>query len=100
MLIEEYLKKENLKRDYELVSIPHIAKGTLWQTSGHAEYYRENMYYMEIDEQEYVVKPMNCPGHIMIFKRKTRSYKDLPIRYFELGTVLNIGVIPGPSPTG
>jgi threonyl-tRNA synthetase len=86
-LIEDFLRKENQKRGYEFVYIPHLAKVDLWNTSGHTNYYRENMYFMQIDEQEYVVKPMNCPGHILIFKRKTRSYRDLPVRYFELGTV-------------
>ncbi|MBN3033031.1 MAG: threonine--tRNA ligase [Candidatus Saganbacteria bacterium] len=86
-IIEDFLKAENKKRGYEFVTIPHLAKIDLWNTSGHSNYYRENMYFMKIDEQEYVVKPMNCPGHILIFKRKTRSYRDLPIRYFELGTV-------------
>lgn len=86
-LLENFLKEENLKRGYELVSIPHIAKIDLWNTSGHTNYYRENMYFMKIDEQDYVVKPMNCPGHILIYKRRLTSYRDLPIRYFELGTV-------------
>jgi threonyl-tRNA synthetase len=86
-IIEEFLKKENLKRGYELVNIPHIAKVDLWNTSGHTNYYRENMYFMQIDEQDYVIKPMNCPGHILIYKRKTVSYRDLPVRFFELGTV-------------
>ncbi len=86
-VIEDFLKAENKKRGYEFVTIPHLGKIDLWNTSGHSNYYRENMYFMKIDEQEYVVKPMNCPGHILIFKRKTRSYRDLPIRYFELGTV-------------
>lgn len=86
-IIEDFLRKENLRRGYELVSIPHIAKVDLWNTSGHTNYYRENMYFMQIDEQDYVIKPMNCPGHILIYKRKTVSYRDLPIRYFELGTV-------------
>src|SRR3989339_1313279 len=86
-LIEDFLKKENAKRGYELVYIPHIAKIDLWNTSGHTNYYRENMYFMKIDEQDYVVKPMNCPGHILIYKRKTQSYRDLPVRYFEFGTV-------------
>ena len=86
-IIEDFLKTENRRRGYEFVTIPHLAKIDLWNTSGHSNYYRENMYFMKIDEQEYVVKPMNCPGHILIFKRKTRSYRDLPIRYFELGTV-------------
>jgi threonyl-tRNA synthetase len=86
-IIEDFLKQENLKRGYELVYIPHIAKVNLWNTSGHTNYYRENMYFMQIDEQDYVIKPMNCPGHILIYKRKTNSYRDLPVRYFELGTV-------------
>ena len=86
-IIESFLKEENLKRGYEFVSIPHIAKIDLWNTSGHTNYYKENMYFMEIDQQDYVVKPMNCPGHILIYKRKLNSYRDLPVRYFELGTV-------------
>ena len=86
-IIEDFLKTENRRRGYEFVTIPHIGKIDLWNTSGHTNYYRENMYFMKIDEQDYVLKPMNCPGHILIFKRKTRSYRDLPIRYFELGTV-------------
>ncbi len=86
-IIEEFLRKENLKRGYELVSIPHIAKIDLYDTSGHTSYYKENMYFMPIDQQEYVIKPMNCPGHILIYKRKLVSYRDLPIRFFELGTV-------------
>jgi threonyl-tRNA synthetase len=59
----------------------------LWKTSGHYDYYKDNMFTLKVDEQEYVLKPMNCPGHILIYKSKTRSYKDLPIRLFELGTV-------------
>jgi threonyl-tRNA synthetase len=86
-VLEDFLKAEHLKRGYELVSIPHLAKADLWKRSGHMDYYRENMYVMEVDKMEYVVKPMNCPGHILIFERKIVSYKDLPIRYFELGTV-------------
>lgn len=86
-VIEDFLRKENARRGYESVYIPHLAKIDLWNTSGHTNYYRENMYFMQIDEQDYVVKPMNCPGHILIFNRKLRSYRDLPVRYFELGTV-------------
>lgn len=86
-VIEEFLRKENLKRGYELVNIPHIAKINLFQRSGHTEYYKENMYFMQIDKQDYVIKPMNCPGHVLIYERKLRSYRDLPIRYFEFGTV-------------
>ncbi len=85
--IETFLRAEHRKRGYETVIIPHIAKAELWHESGHFDYYREFMYTMKIEEQDYVVKPMNCPGHILIFKRKLRSYRDLPIRYFELGTV-------------
>ncbi|MBN2058215.1 MAG: threonine--tRNA ligase [Candidatus Saganbacteria bacterium] len=86
-LIEDFMRQENLKRGYEMVAIPHIAKIDLWNTSGHTNYYRENMYFMQIDEQDYVVKPMNCPGHILIYKRKLMSYRDLPVRMFEFGTV-------------
>ena len=67
-VIEDFLKSENAKRGYEPVVIPHIAKIDLWNTSGHTNYYRENMYFMQIDKQDYVVKPMNCPGHILIFQ--------------------------------
>lgn len=86
-VIEDFLKKEHRKRGYDSVVIPHIAKIDLWDTSGHTGHYRENMYFMKIDEQDYVLKPMNCPGHILIYKRKTNSYRDLPIKFFELGTV-------------
>lgn len=86
-LIENYEKEEHLKRGYQIVITPHIMQAGLWKTSGHYDYYKENMYIFKIDEQEYVLKPMNCPGHILIYKSKTRSYKDLPIRFFELGTV-------------
>ncbi|MFH0886955.1 MAG: threonine--tRNA ligase [bacterium] len=85
--IETFLREQHLKRGYEAVTIPHLASINLFKTSGHTEYYSENMYFLDIDKQKYVVKPMNCPGHILIFKRKKRSYRDLPIRYFELGTV-------------
>lgn len=86
-ILETYEKQEHLRRGYVMVSTPHVLKGELWKTSGHAGYYRENMYYLDIDEQEYAVKPMNCPGHILIYQSKTRSYRDLPLRMFELGTV-------------
>lgn len=86
-IIEDYEKKEHLKRGYQIVITPHIMQAGLWKTSGHYDYYKENMYVLNIDGQEYVLKPMNCPGHILIYKSKTRSYKDLPIRFFELGTV-------------
>ncbi len=86
-LIEEYIENQNIKRGYDLVVTPHILKGNLWEISGHAENYKENMYWLDIDGEQYAVKPMNCPGHIMIYKSKIRSYRDLPIRYAELGTV-------------
>ncbi|MDP2940476.1 MAG: threonine--tRNA ligase [Candidatus Omnitrophota bacterium] len=86
-IIEDYEKEEHLKRGYEMVITPHILKGDLWKKSGHYEYYRENMYFFQIEEREFAVKPMNCPGHILIYQSKLRSYRDLPIRYFELGTV-------------
>jgi len=86
-VVEEYEKTEHVKRGYELVTTPHIMQAGLWKTSGHYEYYRENMYTLSIDEKEFVLKPMNCPGHILIYKSKMRSYRDLPIRFFELGTV-------------
>jgi len=86
-IIENYIKKEHLKRGYELVLGPHIMKSDIWVESGHYGYYKENMYIFKIEGQEYAIKPMNCPGHILVYRSKTRSYKDLPLRYFELGTV-------------
>lgn len=85
--LENYWRKEHRKRGYDIVFTPHIAKRDLWDVSGHTSFYMENMYTMEIDEQEYIVKPMNCPFHVLIFKSKIRSYRDLPIRLSELGTV-------------
>ncbi|MBU4334172.1 MAG: threonine--tRNA ligase, partial [Candidatus Omnitrophica bacterium] len=86
-IIEDYSKEKHLKSGYELITTPNILKGKLWDQSGHSDFYRENMYYFQVDEEEYAVKPMNCPGHMLIYKSKIRSYRDLPIRYFELGTV-------------
>ncbi|MDO8536274.1 MAG: threonine--tRNA ligase [Candidatus Omnitrophota bacterium] len=86
-IIEEYIRNEHLKRGYQLVIGPHILKSDVWIKSGHYDYYKENMYMFEIDKQEYAIKPMNCPNHIMVYKSKTRSYKDLPLKLFELGTV-------------
>jgi len=86
-IIEDYERKEHLKRGYQIVITPHIMQSELWKTSGHYEYYRENMYAFKIEDKEFVLKPMNCPGHILIYKSKNRSYKELPIRFFELGTV-------------
>jgi len=87
-LIEEFWRKEHLKRGYEFVYTPHIARAHLWETSGHLSFYRDGMYSpMMIDEEEYRIKPMNCPFHVLIYKSQVRSYRELPIRYFELGTV-------------
>ncbi|MDD5347007.1 MAG: threonine--tRNA ligase [Candidatus Omnitrophica bacterium] len=86
-LIEDYEKEEHLKRGYQLVITPHIMQAELWKTSGHLDYYKENMYTFKIDDKEFVLKPMNCPGHMLIYKSKMRSYRDLPVRLFELGTV-------------
>jgi threonyl-tRNA synthetase len=86
-VLEDFERKEHLKRDYDIVVGPQILKSELWQRSGHYENYRENMYFTEVDEQSYGIKPMNCLSHMMIYKSKLRSYRDLPLRYFELGTV-------------
>lgn len=86
-IIEDYVYDAHRKRGYDLVMTPHILKGKLWEQSGHAGHYKENMYYFNVDQEEYAVKPMNCPCHTLIFKSKLRSYRELPIRYFELGTV-------------
>ncbi len=87
-LIESYWKDEHFASGYELVYSPHIAKLNLWETSGHTGFYAENMFRpMSVDEVDYQLKPMNCPFHMMIYKTKIRSYRDLPIRYAELGTV-------------
>ncbi|MDI6781549.1 MAG: threonine--tRNA ligase [bacterium] len=82
-----FLRLEHAKREYLEVVTPNIARVDLWKTSGHYDFYRENMYFMNVDNMEYVLKPMNCPGHILIYKSHTRSYRDLPLRLFELGTV-------------
>ena len=87
-LAENYCKDEHLKNGYDFVISPHIGRANLWQTSGHLDWYRENMYAaMKIDEEEYFAKPMNCPFHIQIYKSRIRSYRDLPVRYAEWGTV-------------
>ncbi len=87
-LIIDFNQDELLKAGYQLVSIPHVAKVDLWKTSGHWDFYRENMYSpMEVEGSDYIVKPMNCPGHILIYKTQIRSYRDMPIRFAEFGTV-------------
>jgi threonyl-tRNA synthetase len=86
-ILEEFEIREHLKRGYDLVKGPTILKTELWKKSGHFENYRDNMYFTEIDEQSYGIKPMNCLAHMLIYSSKIRSYRDLPKRYFELGTV-------------
>jgi len=87
-IAEEFWRQEHFAHDYELVSTPHIARETLWHQSGHTSFYKENMFSgMDVDGQNYLVKPMNCPYHITIFNTHPRSYRDLPIRFAELGTV-------------
>ncbi len=86
-IIENYWKEEHRKNGYDIILTPHIAKSDLWKTSGHYDFYRENMFVIEDEGQEFVLKPMNCPAHILVYKRKIHSYRDLPIRYAELGTV-------------
>jgi threonyl-tRNA synthetase len=97
--IEDFWRDEHQKNGYEFVFSPHVGRGTLWETSGHLGFYRENMYSsMDVEGQEYYVKPMNCPFHIMIYKNKLRSYRDLPLRFAELGTVYRFersGVLHG-----
>ena len=87
-IIEDFWKKEHFKRGYDIVYSPHIAKVDLWKTSGHWEYYRDSMYTpMEMEGQDYLIKPMNCPAHILMYKTQLRSYRQLPLRWAELGTV-------------
>lgn len=94
-LLQEWLRKELYRRGYEEVITPHIYKADVWKTSGHYGYYKDNMYFFQINEgdddepryTEYGVKPMNCPGHVMLYKNDIHSYREMPIRYFEFGTV-------------
>ncbi len=86
-IIEDWERKEHLKRGYDIVIGPQILKAELWKRSGHFDHYRDHMYFTEVDEQSYGIKPMNCLSHMLIYKSKIRSYRDLPLRYFELGTV-------------
>jgi threonyl-tRNA synthetase len=87
-LIEDFWKDEHYRHDYQLLYTPHIARQDLWKTSGHLDFYSENMYSsMDIDEVKYQLKPMNCPFHIGVFNSEKRSYRELPIRWCELGTV-------------
>lgn len=86
-ILEDFWRKEHLRRGYEIVQGPQLLRVETWQKSGHYEHYRENMYFTQIDEDAYGIKPMNCIGHMLIYNRDTRSYRDLPQRYFELGVV-------------
>ncbi len=85
--LENHWKKAHVKEGYQLVSTPHIAPVELWKTSEHYYYYKDNMYFLDIDKGEYALKPMNCPGHIIIYKNSKRSYRELPMRLAELGMV-------------
>lgn len=87
-IMEDWMREQYLARGYSLVFTPHVARAELWKTSGHYNFYAENMFRrMELEDAEYQLKPMNCPFHILIYKDRQRSYRDLPIRYGELGTV-------------
>ncbi|MFQ5877644.1 MAG: threonine--tRNA ligase [Acidobacteriota bacterium] len=86
-ILEDFWRERHLRAGYQLVATPHIARDELWRLSGHLDYYQENMYTFEVEDAGYVIKPMNCPGHSLIFKSRLRSYRELPIRYAELGTV-------------
>lgn len=87
-VIEDFWKDEHVKRGYDIVYTPHIAKVGLWQTSGHWDFYHDYLYSpMDVEGQKYIVKPMNCLGHILMYKTKLHSYRELPLRYAELGTV-------------
>ena len=87
-LIEQFVKEEHLRRGYQFVIGPQILKSDVWVRSGHYSYYKQNMFVFKTeDEKEYAVKPMNCPGHMLIYRTKVRSYRDLPLRFFEMGNV-------------
>ena len=86
-IIEDWLIKEHIKRGYKLVVTPHIMDKRLWEKSGHLEFYKDYMYPIKKENQEFILKPMNCPGHILIYQKEIRSWRQLPLRIFELGTV-------------
>ncbi len=86
-LIQRYAVDEHLRNGYQLVGGPHILRSNIWKRSGHYEYYKDNMFIFDLDGAEYAVKPMNCPAHILIYASQTRSYRELPLRFFELGDV-------------
>jgi len=99
LAIEDFWRQEHYKNGYEMVYTPHVGKSWLWETSGHLGFYKESMYSpMEMDKSDYYIKPMNCPFHIMIYKNSKKSYRDLPCRWAELGTVYryeNSGALHG-----
>ncbi len=87
-VIEDFWKSEHVRNDYEIIYTPHVASLDIWKKSGHWDFYRKNLFSpMDLDGQDYIVRPMNCPFHIQIYKSRLRSYRDLPVRYAELGTV-------------
>lgn len=86
-ILEDFWRKEHLKRGYDIVQGPQLLRVETWQRSGHYDHYRENMYFTQIDEDIYGIKPMNCIGHMLLYRHDLRSYRDLPQRYFELGVV-------------
>jgi len=86
-IIEDYWRKVHREEGYEFIRSPHLFRSKLWEISGHLGFYRENMYVFNQDGEDYVIKPMNCPAHILVYKSKKRSYRDLPMRLAELGTV-------------
>jgi threonyl-tRNA synthetase len=86
-ILEDFERREHLRRGYQLVIGPQILKLDLWKQSGHFDNYKDYMYFTQVEEQEYALKPMNCLAHMLIYKSRQRSYRDLPLRYFELGTV-------------
>jgi len=86
-MVVDYITEKHLQKGYQLISSPHILKSDIWIRSGHYDYYKEHMYIFESEGQEFAVKPMNCPGHILAYASRTRSYREFPIRFFELGTV-------------
>jgi len=87
LVIEDYIRKAHIKKGYKTVIGPQILKSDVWKISGHYDYYKDNMFMFKIEGQEYGIKPMNCPGHMYVYKAKKRSYRELPLRLFELGTV-------------
>ncbi|HZE21644.1 MAG TPA: threonine--tRNA ligase, partial [Desulfobaccales bacterium] len=87
-LIEDFERREHLKRGYQMVMGPQMLKADLWKRSGHWDNYRDHMYFSEVEGQLYGIKPMNCVAHMLIYKSRVRSYRELPLRFFELGTVL------------